>query len=103
MRPSEDPTGAVDCGCQPDAIVAGPQLFADALLENSSTRPNARKGDFIVSVVAHGVVLAIIMLAPLYFTETVQFSPMRATELIGPPAPGIRSAMEPSQAVNSEA
>jgi periplasmic protein TonB len=99
MRPSEDPTGALDCGCRPDTIVAGPQLFAEALLENSSTRPNTRKGDFIVSVVSHGVLLAIIMLAPLYFTKTVQFSPMRATELIGPPASALMSAKPVASAV----
>ncbi len=65
-----------------------PAFFVDALLDREQLHKAARQeADFIISAVAHGVVFAVIVLAPSYFTADIDFESRRATQLIGQPAP----------------
>jgi protein TonB len=62
-------------------------LFHDALLEMSSTRPRRRTADFVLAVVFHAVVLATLLLVPLYFTEQLDLTHFTQTFLVVPPPP----------------
>ncbi len=46
-------------------------LFAEAMLENSPTRPPRRVGDFVVSATVQVLFLAVLLLVPLYFSEAI--------------------------------
>ncbi len=61
-------------------------LFAEAMLENSPTRPPRRGADLVVSATAHAVLLAVLLLLPLYFTEAINFHQLNETLLVAPPA-----------------
>lgn len=63
------------------------ELFREVLLEMSSTRPGRRTLDFIVSLVFHTVVLTLIILVPLAYTETIDLHAFTRTFLVAPPPP----------------
>lgn len=65
----------------------GHELFREALLEMSSTRPGRRTLDFIVSVILHAVVLTLIILVPLAYTESIDLRAFTRTFLVAPPPP----------------
>jgi periplasmic protein TonB len=62
-------------------------LFEEALLEMSTTRPGHRTTDFVLSVMIHGVLLATLLLIPLYFTEGIDLTHFYQTILVAPPPP----------------
>ncbi|HEX2713070.1 MAG TPA: hypothetical protein VHM88_12805, partial [Candidatus Acidoferrales bacterium] len=61
-------------------------LFAEVMLEKSSTRPPRRLPKVVVSLGVHGVLLAALLFIPLYFTEAIDFHRFNETMLIAPPA-----------------
>lgn len=61
--------------------------FEDALLEMSSTSPKRRTADFVFSLVVHFLVLAALLLLPLYFTEAIDLKQFAQTLLVAPPPP----------------
>jgi len=62
-------------------------LFAEAMLENSSTRPRRRARDFVVSATVQLLLLATLLLLPLYFTEAPDTHQLNPTLLVPiPPA-----------------
>lgn len=65
----------------------GHELFREALLEMSSTRPGRRTLDFVVSLMLHVVVLTLIILVPLAYTETIDLRAFTRTFLVAPPPP----------------
>ncbi len=60
-------------------------LFADAMLENSSTRPRRRARDFVVSATVQLLLLATLLLLPLYFTEALDTHQLNPTFLVPTP------------------
>src|SRR6266436_3357338 len=60
-------------------------LFAEAMLENSPTRPPRRVGDFVVSATVQVLFLAVLLLVPLYFSEAIDVHQLNKTFLAGPP------------------
>ena len=62
------------------------EFFAEAMLENSPTRPPRRVGDFVVSAALQFLFLAVLLLVPLYFSEAIDFHQLNAT-LLAPPPP----------------
>src|ERR1700747_1864766 len=66
-------------------------LFAEAMLENSSTRPRRRARDFVVSATVQLLLLAMLLLLPLYFTEALDTHQLNPTLLVpthhAPPPP----------------
>jgi periplasmic protein TonB len=62
-------------------------LFAESLLENSPTKAKHRPADFVISVVAHTVLLGAVLLVPLYFTEALDLHGFTRTMLVAPPVP----------------
>ncbi len=63
------------------------QLFRDALLELSTTRPGRRTRDFMVSLLVHTLVLTLVILVPLVYTETIDLNAFTRTFLVAPPPP----------------
>jgi periplasmic protein TonB len=62
-------------------------LFSEALLEMSSTRPQRRAQDLVISVVFHAAVLIALILPSLYFTDTIDLKRFAQTLLVAPPPP----------------
>ncbi len=61
-------------------------LFAEAMLENSPTRPTRRVGDFVVSATVQLLFLGVLLLVPLYFSEVIDVHQLNKTLLAAPPA-----------------
>lgn len=61
------------------------ELFKEAMLENSSTRPPRRLGDFVVSATVQVFFLAALLLLPLYFTEALDIHQFNKILLAAPP------------------
>jgi protein TonB len=66
-----------------------PALFVQAMLENSPTRPRGRAKDLVVSLMVHGILLAALLVIPLYFTEAIDLNQLDHTLLVAPPAPAL--------------
>ena len=60
-------------------------LFAEAMLENSATKPRRRLGDFVVSATVQLLLLATLLLLPLYFTQAIDVHLFNKTLLVVPP------------------
>jgi protein TonB len=61
-------------------------LFAEAMLENSPTKPPRRVGDFVLSATVQLFLLAVLLLLPLYFSEAIDIHQLNKTLLAAPPA-----------------
>jgi protein TonB len=68
------------------ALAPRKKLFAEAMLEDSPTRPAHRVGDFVVSATVQVFFLAIVLLVPLYFTEAIDIHQFNKALLVAPPA-----------------
>ena len=62
-------------------------LFAETLLEMSSTRPKRRVSDVLMSMLVHVFVLVAVILPSLYFTDSIDLKKFSQTFLVGPPPP----------------
>ena len=97
-RPRHDITlgaPAVDVyGSQAGSFAPRKELLAEAMLENSPTRPLRRTADFIVSATAQTIFLTGLLLIPLYFTEAIDIHPFNKTLVAAPlpPAPPLPPA-----------
>src|SRR6266850_1851546 len=60
-------------------------LFAEAMMENSPTRPPRRVGDFVVPATVQVLFLAVLLLVPLYFSEAIDVHLLNKTFLAAPP------------------
>jgi periplasmic protein TonB len=62
------------------------EFFAEAMLENSPTRPPRRVADFVVSGTLQVLLLVMLLVVPLYFSEAIDIHQLNAT-LLAPPPP----------------
>ena len=62
-------------------------LLAEAMLEDSPTRPPRRMADFIVSAALQTIFLTGLLLLPLYFTEAIDIHQFNKTLLVAPAPP----------------
>src|SRR5258708_4031352 len=58
-------------------------FFAEGMLENSATKPRRRLGDFVVSATVQLLLLATLLLLPLYFTQAIDVHLFNKTLLVG--------------------
>ncbi len=65
-------------------IATRKDLFAEAMLENSPTRPPRRVGDFVVSAAVQFLFLAVLLLVPLYFSEAIDVHQFNKLLLVVP-------------------
>jgi protein TonB len=63
------------------------ELFAEAMLENSPTRPRRRTADFVVSATVQTIFLTGLLLLPLYFSEAIDIRQFNKALLVAPPPP----------------
>ena len=61
--------------------------LSEALLEASPTRPQRRVKDVLISVALHSLVLVVVILVPLYATQTIDLKYFTTTLLVPPPPP----------------
>ena len=71
----------------PIAATRRHDLFSEALLEMSSTRPPRRTVDLFLSIVFHTLILLALLVPPLYFTDTIDVKGLAQTFLVAPPPP----------------
>jgi protein TonB len=71
----------------PIAAARRNNLFSEALLEMSSTRQPRRTADLFMSILLHTLILLVLLLPPLYFTETIDLKGFAQTFLVAPPPP----------------
>ena len=55
------------------------EVFAEAMLENSPTRPPRRVADFVVSGTVQVLLLAVLLVVPLYFSEALDTHQLNPT------------------------
>jgi protein TonB len=86
LAPKPSPTATCPSTALPAAARRN-DLFSEALLEMSSTRPQRRTEDLVISVVFHAAVLLALVLPSLYFTDTMDLKRFAQTLLVAPPPP----------------
>jgi periplasmic protein TonB len=72
-------------GSTQEAFAFRKQLFAETMLESSPTKPSRRLGDFVVSAAVQFLFLAVLLAAPLYFSEAIDIHQFNKTLLAAPP------------------
>jgi protein TonB len=72
------------------------ELFAQAMLENSPTRPRRRTVDFVVSATVQTIFLTGLLLLPLYFSEAIDIHQFNKALLVAPPPPAPPPASLPA-------
>ena len=63
------------------------ELFAEALLDMSSTRPPRRSLDFVLSLMVHTILVGLLVMVPLIYTEAIDLRQFIQTFLVAPPPP----------------
>lgn len=72
------------------------RVFAEALLENSTTRQRRRPMDWAVSLLIHVGVLSVLILVPLFFTQGIDMKHLETTLLIAPMPPTVPAPPPPA-------
>jgi len=62
-------------------------VFAEALLENSSTHQRRSPMDLAASFIVHFAILALLLLLPLYFSQGIDMKRLETTLLVAPMPP----------------
>jgi len=73
----------------PQVLLAprGKDWLNEALLELSPTRPPRRTLDFVLAFGLEAVVIAVLILLPLIYTQAIDLKQLTATYLVAPPPP----------------
>jgi len=71
----------------PPAAPRPQRLFAEALLEMSSTRPASQGKRVAFSMAIHSLVILGLIVAPFYFTDAINMKQFAVTMLVAPPPP----------------
>jgi periplasmic protein TonB len=83
-RPTQG-TPTFACESKQAGLALRKELFAEAMLENSPTRPPRRARDFFVSATVQLFLLATLLLLPLYFSQAIDVHQFNKTLLVAPP------------------
>ena len=75
------------CESKQAGLALRKELFVEAMLENSPTRPLRRARDFFVSASVQLFLLATLLLLPLYFSQAIDVHQFNKTLLVLPPPP----------------
>jgi len=90
---TEGPRNAITLGSPTVAVYAGragratKELLAEAMLENSPTKPPHRTANFFVSATVQTMFLTGLLLLPLYLTSAIDIRQFNRSLLIAPPPP----------------
>jgi len=83
----------------PPVAAAHSRVFAEALLENSSTRQRRSPMDWAVSFLVHFAVLFLLLFLPLYFSQGIDMKRLETTLLVAPMPPMAPAAPPPPAAI----
>jgi len=72
---------------RPPKIALPNRVFAEALLENSSTRQRRSPMDWAVSFFIHFAILLLLLFLPLYFSQGIDMKRLETTLLVAPMPP----------------
>jgi periplasmic protein TonB len=91
---TEGPRNAITLGSPTVAVYARQagraphkELLAEAMLENSPTKPPRRTADFFVSATVQTIFLTGLLLLPLYLTKAIDIRQFNGALLVAPPPP----------------
>jgi protein TonB len=73
------------CESKQAGLALRKEVFAEAMLENSPTRPPRRACVFVVSATVQLLLLATLLLLPLYFSQAIDVHQFNKTLLVAPP------------------
>ena len=79
----------------PPKIVLQSRVFAEALLENSTTRQHRSPMDWAVSFFIHFAILLLLLFLPLYFSQGIDMKRMETTLLVAAMPPMAAAAPPP--------
>jgi len=65
----------------------GESVFAGALLEANAMRRPKRAADYALSLIIHSGLIAVFLLLPLYFTQSLNLNQLTSIFLVAPPPP----------------
>src|ERR1700693_700326 len=85
VYPGGRPKGSVVL--PPPKIELQNRVFADALLENSTTRQRRSPMDLAVSFFIHFAILFLLLFLPLYFSQGIDMKRLETTLLVAPMPP----------------
>jgi protein TonB len=71
----------------PPKMEHGSRVFAEALLEHSSTRQRRSPMDLAISFIVHFAILTLLLFIPLYFSQGIDMKRLETTLLIAPMPP----------------
>jgi periplasmic protein TonB len=71
----------------PPEIAPQSRVFAEALLEHSTTRQRRSPMDWAVSFFIHSAILILLLLLPLYFSQGIDMKRLETTLLVAPMPP----------------
>jgi protein TonB len=71
----------------PSKVANSSRVFAEALLENSSTRQRRSPMDWAISFVVHFAILILLLFVPLYFSQGIDMKRLETTLLVAPMPP----------------
>ena len=71
----------------PPRIAPQNRVFAEALLENSTTRQRRSPMDWAVSFFIHFAILFLLLFLPLYFSQGIDMKRLETTLLVAPMPP----------------
>src|SRR3979490_2463383 len=83
----------------PTPVAAKRDVFAEAMLEKSSTRQKRHPLKWAASLGAHAAVLFLLLLMPLYFSQGLDLQRFNTTLLIAPLPPAAAPPPPPPAAV----
>ena len=83
----------------PTQVAAKQDVFAEAMLERSSTRQKRHPLKWAVSLGAHAAVLFLLLLTPLYFSQGLDMHRFNMTLLVAPLPPAAAPPPPPPSAV----
>jgi protein TonB len=82
----------------PTNMAAQQNVFAEAMLDHSSTRQKRHPLKWAVSLAAHAGVLSLLLLMPLYFSQGLNLQRLNSTLLVAPPPPAAAPPPPPPSA-----
>jgi periplasmic protein TonB len=83
----------------PTPVAAKQDFFAEAILDQSSTRQKRHPLKWVASLGAHAAVLFLLLLMPLYFSQGLDLQRFNTTLLIAPLPPAAAPPPPPPEAV----
>ncbi len=98
-EPNEVARPKVSITLPPTGVAGKQDVFAEAMLDQTSTHQKRNPLKFLASMGAHVAVLVILLLLPLYFSQGLDFKRLQTTLLVAPMPPMAAPPPPPAAAI----